>query len=1266
MKSRRRMWIGMLVYLLMSSVWFGNVFSQTGALKVVWDPNSENDLAGYKVYYGSASQNYTNVIDAGTNNEYTINSLTAGATYYFAVTAYDTAGNESDFSVEVQGTVATSDFTPPQIQTVTFVDLEHVDVEFSEVVEKTSAENAGNYSINGGVEIVSASLNESGKVVSLTTSTHGNGFRYTITINGIKDLATPANTIAENSTGEYVTPQGNSESLEIISILKQDQTKLEVVFSTDLDQAAAENVDNYSIDNNVSVLYASLRENQKAVVLVTSDHLKGVNYTLTVNNLFEAGNPSNKIKENAQYQYMFDNSNTEPLLVESVSIVETKNVEIYFNKPVLRETAENIENYYIGNGVEIVKAELLENLKVVSLSTSTHQKDVTYTLVINNIQDLSTPPNVIAENTEFTYLLNSVDETAPVLISAEIFSATKVELTFSEQLDKQSAESVGNYKIDKGIQVESAELGQDKKTVYLTTNEHVRGTNYTVTVNDVYDLAENGNKIADNSSVPYYFTIVDQASPEVLAVEIKNETQIEISFTEQLLKATAENVANYSIDKGIEIQSANLDASQMIVTLTTTSHQRGEIYTIILNNLEDLAPIPNIIEANTAFSYSLSVVDTEKPVIVLAKLLDTNKLQIQFSEEISKESAENAAHYSISNGVTINSATLQSDAKTVELATTAHSRGQNYLIYVSGINDLAETPNEIVPNSSISYYFEEVDTQGPNVASVKIINETHVEIEFNEQVTPASAENPDNYDIDKGIQVEEVSLDENLQIAYLTTSSHSRGILYTIQINDIEDISENRNKISRNTLKSYFLEIQDTTPPKIDSVRIWAADHVAVYFSERISEESAEYTDNYYIDGIIIKSASLRNSKRVVDLKTNNHDRGLSYRLSVSNIMDLADTPNEIAANSGYQYFFESVDMTPPTITNVELVNEKTVRVVFSEDVETKSAEAVENYQISNEIEVLDASMDEDDNVVLLKTTEHNLEGRYFLTVSNVHDTAPIPNAIRENSTFTYKVSVDAVLKNISLNHYKLDSLSVGSSYYVDRDYRIVELPESKSKILSLKTANSDRWRTDESFLSFSVEKDVTIYVGYDSRATSVPFWLQDNFTETGNSVAVSDLSHEFRLWKRTCSAGTVDLGGNMAEGALGAKAMYIVLVENNSNGGNGDSSNPDYIPVSYKLYQNFPNPFNGGTQIRFDVPEKCNVKVTIFNILGQRVKILNNEILNAGQHEVHWDGRNEYGNVVGNGLYLATLEVKPQATNEESGLSSRPYREVIKLTYLK
>ena len=66
-----------------------------------WDPNTEENLAGYKIYYGNSSGHYGSNVDAGNRTSYTIKDLESGKTYYFVVAAYNNSGIESSYSAEI-------------------------------------------------------------------------------------------------------------------------------------------------------------------------------------------------------------------------------------------------------------------------------------------------------------------------------------------------------------------------------------------------------------------------------------------------------------------------------------------------------------------------------------------------------------------------------------------------------------------------------------------------------------------------------------------------------------------------------------------------------------------------------------------------------------------------------------------------------------------------------------------------------------------------------------------------------------------------------------------------------------------------------------------------------------------------------------------------------------------------------------------------------------------------------------------------------------
>jgi fibronectin type 3 domain-containing protein len=63
--------------------------ANSAQLTLAWDPNTEPDVAGYRVYYGLLSDQYSNSVDVGNQTSYTLSNLPDGKTYYMAATAYD-------------------------------------------------------------------------------------------------------------------------------------------------------------------------------------------------------------------------------------------------------------------------------------------------------------------------------------------------------------------------------------------------------------------------------------------------------------------------------------------------------------------------------------------------------------------------------------------------------------------------------------------------------------------------------------------------------------------------------------------------------------------------------------------------------------------------------------------------------------------------------------------------------------------------------------------------------------------------------------------------------------------------------------------------------------------------------------------------------------------------------------------------------------------------------------------------------------------------
>lgn len=118
-------------------------------------------------------------------------------------------------------------------------------------------------------------------------------------------------------------------------------------------------------------------------------------------------------------------------------------------------------------------------------------------------------------------------------------------------------------------------------------------------------------------------------------------------------------------------------------------------------------------------------------------------------------------------------------------------------------------------------------------------------------------------------------------------------------------------------------------------------------------------------------------------------------------------------------------------------------------------------------------------------------------------------------------------------------------------------------------------------------------------------------------------------------------VGGPLRFGLLdGLTGFSPDLVRGTITYGNpaGIEDAADAIPTAFALKQNYPNPFNPGTMIEFALPEGQTVSLEIYNILGQRVRVLINGFRGAGTHSIVWNGTADSGADVPSGIYFYRL----------------------------
>ena len=85
-------------------------------------------------------------------------------------------------------------------------------------------------------------------------------------------------------------------------------------------------------------------------------------------------------------------------------------------------------------------------------------------------------------------------------------------------------------------------------------------------------------------------------------------------------------------------------------------------------------------------------------------------------------------------------------------------------------------------------------------------------------------------------------------------------------------------------------------------------------------------------------------------------------------------------------------------------------------------------------------------------------------------------------------------------------------------------------------------------------------------------------------------------------------------------------------------------LPVDFSLLQNFPNPFNPVTTLRYQLPQRTEVLLVVYDVTGREVRRLVDGIQPPGHHQIKWDGKANLGRQIPSGIYIARL-VAPKFT---------------------
>jgi len=335
---------------------------------------------------------------------------------------------------------------------------------------------------------------------------------------------------------------------------------------------------------------------------------------------------------------------------------------------------------------------------------------------------------------------------------------------------------------------------------------------------------------------------------------------------------------------------------------------------------------------------------------------------------------------------------------------------------------------------------------------------------------------------------------------------------------------------------------------------------------------------------------------------------------------DINGNPRDNNWDIGAFEYNNGPDLTPPKVTGAILPDSVTLVVNFSEALDQTTAENKNNYSITNNINVLNASLS--GSKVTLQTSPHS-PGSYIVTVVNVEDLAGNPVDPAHNTAgYEYIVlppdtlvmfpvqNVEGII--IEPDHTPEKTIDGLGALGGDPDSRWAAEPMPEELTFDLGT-NRTVCRTKLSFYnwndgrvynySISVSTNHNNWVSIVPQTTSAANqeWTIDDFPAVNaRYVRVHFINNNQSNW------------AGLWEGEIWGTNITNVVPTN------------DGLPNKFLLYQNYPNPFNPSTTIRYSIPISAFVTIKIYDLLGKEIATLVNEAKTKGNYDVMFSSTSE------------------------------------------
>ncbi|MBU0473619.1 MAG: Ig-like domain-containing protein [Bacteroidetes bacterium] len=1190
-------------------------------VKLSWSEatDDESGISHYEIYRSNLSDASELLTTVKGETTYIDETLKEEETFYYRVKAVNYAGISSEsFSNEVIAVTGT-DLKAPKVKVISAYGLAtKIIIAFNERLDKTSAEDVANYGING-ITINQAVLSVDSSSVILTTSDLTHATEYTLSLVNIKDLSANQNmiidtlffqftynsylgnvvgawefdevsgtTITDNSgssnngttfgeigltsgyTGNGLKFDGVDDYVEIpaSTSLNINGDKVSVSLWTKLAYLPSDLPTGYGplfdSDTDNYVIYEDRGNNELRFKVATSAGAE------------RPGIPSSQLSADKWINIVgvYDGA-TASIYLDGV-LIDTHNLTGTVNTGQVAIIGKSSGSFFEGS---------IDNIQVFAKALSLEEIEYLHTGFISSyIDDIS--PEVLGVNS--------------------LGANNNVFINFNEEIEKLSAEVKSNYNIDNGTTIQSAQLSVDGKTVILTTSPLAENTIYTVTINEIKDLADIPNQILENTQIELthksfpsglisYWSFDEGI--DTLANDWNNLNNGFVKNGTEWTNGKSGNSLRFdAIDDYVKIpNSASLDIDTNAVTVSfwvmldflpaDQPYGIGPLYDSGTDNY-----VIYVDKGNKELRFKVTTtVKAERPGIP-ADALTTG-------EWLNVTGVYNGSEAKIFlNGMLMDSHSITGNIKPGQVA----SIGKDGTNYFSGQIDNVQIYNRGLTDQEVAFLYSGIKT--PTVA-VSSVDETTVNLSWNDVHDPLFGLS--GFNLYRDTTASPTTL---LSFVKDTTgySDQTREELTTFYYR-VQAIDGNGNASPYFSNDIMVTTETDVTSPELLSMRTTGEPNkVFINFNEVVESESALLLNNYSINNsITINEIKLSADNKNVILTVSDLTPSESYTLAISNIKDMSIAGNVIEANSQKSFIFNSYFESLVSFWPLDEVEDTTTFDVFGTN----------NGKVKNPT-----------------FTDGKFGNALFF--NGVSDFVEVPQST------SLDMASEGVTISLWVNLSYLPTempTGVGPIYDAPQDrYVMYEDKGNKELRFKVTTANgAERPGIPEAALTKGEWLNITgVYDG-----TQALIYLNGELKDVHTGIT--------GLVKDGQVARIGQDGSNYFNGAIDNVQIYNrgLTPEEVKSLYNGDivtaSEKQETIPASYSLSQNYPNPFNPSTTIKYSIPAETfhgmsmqNVQLKIYDILGREVTTLISKQQKAGNYEVKFDASN-----LTSGIYFYRLQ---------------------------